>query len=332
MKIAFINNFYNPGGSTKTAFALAQKFSKDNEMQFYGFWDGIYREKFQEIGKTFLLESKNFDYKNEILESISHFSPDIIHIFMPGSQNPTYFYNLPAKSKKFITVLCNQKIGFDPSIFDKIFFLSKFGQSISGKFENSLIIRPSFNYDFKESEQNKIPILSRISAFCSSKLIDHTFKAAETFKNNSFNVGGEIQDLSYYQYLLSFKKNQHLDNVKIYHNMDDLAVKKIIEECDVWHYPTSSEVFCFSALEAMAAKKPVISYKLDAVKELFDSEDWLADDFGDMIAKTENLINKPKSERQKIGLKNYEMYLKNSVDIFANSIMNEYKKSLANSA
>jgi len=328
MRIAFINNFYNFGGSTKTAYALAKEFSKEHQMQFYGFWDGEFREAFSKLGEAFILNSIGFDYEKDLDESILRFDPDIVHIFIPGSQNPSYFSRLPPRTKKFLTVLCNQKIGFDHLIFDKIFFQSEYGQSYTGLKYNGVVVRPGYDYYFAHREQKKTPTLSRVSAFCPSKLISHTVYAASIFKNNNWVVAGEIQDPKEYESIVRTKQEASIQNLAVVSNLTDEKVKAIIETTDIWHYPTSSEVFCFSALEAMAAAKPIISYKLDAVKEFFDTDDWLADGVADMIAKTEKMINLSPSERQKIGLANYQNYLKYSGKNFAARIMREYESVL----
>lgn len=326
MKIAFVNNFFNAGGSTKTAYALAQNFSKNHEMQFYGFFDGIYRERFESLGKTTLLNSTNFDYDDGLIEYINGFNPNIIHVFIPGSQNPTYFNKLPKTSKKFATILCEQRISFDTTIFDKIFFQSKYGERYTGPVSNGVVIRPGYDYDFLEKAQSKEPVLARVSAFCPSKMIDHTVLACARHKHLKTNVVGEIQDINYYKKILDMKSVLDLKNLKIQANVNDQIVEDTINNCDIWHYPTSSEVFCFSVLEAMAAKKPVISYKKDAVCELFDSDEWLADNMEDMFEKTSRMIKTSSEERTKIGRKNYLMYLKHGADLFADKIMAEYLK------
>lgn len=326
MKIAFINNFYNPGGSTKTAFALAENFSRFNEMQFYGFWDGPFRKRFAEIGEAFLMPAENFDYGDMIIKSLEEFDPDIIHVFIPGAQNPSYFYRLPSRAKKFATILCEQKIAFDHTVFDRIFFQSKYGEAFSGALSNGIVVRPGWECDFLEKEQRPRPVLSRVSAFCPSKLIDHTVLAAKHFNRNEWVVAGEIQDRKYYSDLIAFKQENSVRNLKIISNISDSLVEQIINDCDIWHYPTSSEVFCFSVLEAMAAKKPVISYKLDAVKEFFKTDEWLADGFDDMMAKTERMIGLSSIERQKIGVENYRSYLEHLPEIFAEKVMSEYEQ------
>lgn len=329
MKIAFINNFFNAGGSAKTALCLANNFSKEHEMQFYGFWDGVYREKFEKAGKVTILNSAGFDYSDELIENINSFNPEIIHIFIPGAQNPSYFQKLPKKAKKFITVLCEQKIGFDNSLFDKVFFISNYGEYFSGKQKNSMVIRPSYDYDFLEKVQAKNPCIGRVSAFCPSKLIHHTVAACSQHKKLNSTIVGEIQDLDYYKYIIALRDQLDIKNMKIIANASEELVHQTINDTDIWHYPTSSEAFCFSVLEAMAAKKPVISYKDGAIPELFDNDDWLASSFEDMLEKTKRLVSLSPSERAEIGKNNYLMYLKHNPDIFAERVMAEYKKIIS---
>ena len=330
MRIVFINNFFNPGGSAKTALALAEKFYEKNEMRFYGFWDGCFRAKFSDFGLTKLLPSINFDYGFELIADLESFDPDIVHIFLPGAQNPSYINLLPSKAKKFITVLCEQKIAFDNKNFEKVLFLSNYSKNFNKSVDNSLVIRPSYDYNFLEKVQRSKPVLSRVSAFCRSKLLDHTFSAAAMFKKNDWVIAGEIQDQNYYKNLISTKELMGLKNLKIISNLSDSHKDSIINDCDIWHYPTSSETFCFSVLEAMAAKKPVISYKLDAVKEFFDSDEWLADSYDDMLEKTGRMISLSPAERTKIGISNYKLYIKNSSEFYADAVMKEYENALLN--
>jgi len=326
MKIAFINNFFNAGGSAKTALSLANNFSKNNQMQFYGFWDGIYREKFEKLGKVSILKSLNFDYSDELLEELYKFSPDVVHVFVPGSQNPSYFKKFPTACKKFVTVLCEQKIGFDYLDFDKIFFISNYGEAFSGKKPNSIVIRPGYEYDFLEKVQSAKPSIARVSAFCPSKLIDHTVVACSEHKKLTSTIVGEIQDLQYYKAILNLRDQLGLKNMRIIANGSEELVYQTINDADIWHYPTSSEAFCFSVLEGIAAKKPVISYKSGAITELFDSTEWLADKMDDLLEKTNRLISLSPSERTEIGRKNYMMYMRHNSDIFAERVMAEYKK------
>lgn len=326
MKIAFVNNFFNAGGSTKTAYTLAKNMSVDNEMRFYGFWDGIYKEKFEKLGKVLILPSVNFDYGDSLILDINDFSPDVIHVFIPGSQNPTYFQKLPKYAKKFATIMCEQEIGFDSSIFDRIFFLSKHGERFTGKVNNGMVIRPSYEYNFLEKSQSKNPTLGRVSAFCPSKMIDHTVLSCSHHKNLECNIVGEIQDRNYYLKILDMRSELRLNKIKIITNATDDVVNNIINSSDIWHYPTSSEVFCFSVLEAMAAKKPVISYKKDAVCELFETDEWLAENLEDLFEKTSRLISLSPEERSKIGRNNYLMYLKHNPGIFSERVMAEYSR------
>ena len=336
MKIAFINNFYNSGGSTQTSYALAAELYSNNQMSFYGFWDGPYRDKFQKLGKANLLKTSKicdgtleFEYGDDLIEMLEKEDPDIIHIFLPGFQNPKYLPKLPQKAKKFVTVLCEQEIIFDPNFFDKVFFLSKHQIKFCKNPENSICVRPSIELDFSEKPQSKNPVLARVSAFCPSKLIDHTMQCAFNSMSSKWVIAGEIQSADTYNQIMRIKESNKLTNVGIVANINENLKRKIINNCDIWHYPTSAEVFCFSILEAFAARKPVLSYKNAAIPELFDSDEWLADDIDDLIEKTARLIRTHPSERDLIGKNNYGLYLKNSQQIFANNILSEYKKAMS---
>ena len=315
MKISLINNFFNPGGATKVSYSLAENLSQSHQMQFYGFLDGSYREKFGELGETFLLKGCQFDYGKDLIYNLEKFNPDIIHIFIPGEQNPSYFKKLPP-CKKFITVLCEQNIGFDPTIFERVFFLSEYSKGFCGNIKNGICIRPSIETNVAEKEQARIPAIGRISAFCPSKLIDHTILCAANNKNFMWTIAGEIQDENCFRNAMKAKTKLELSNLNIRTNLNEEEKLGILRSSDIWHYPTSSETFCFSILDAFAARKPVISYQNSAIPELFDNSEWLAKDIEDLQEKTHRMISLSAKERTCIGNNNYERYLKNSSSLF----------------
>jgi glycosyltransferase involved in cell wall biosynthesis len=323
MRIAFINNFYNAGGSSMASYELAKAFSKNHEMMFVGSVDGPFREKFGKFGQTLLWSSKNFDYGQDITEKLEAFNPDITHVFIPGSQNPQLFSRLPGK-KKFATILCGQAVGFDPAQFNKIFFSSNYQAKLSPNVSNYKIVRYGISTDKKIKEQSEHPTFGRISTYCSSKMLHDTLLCASELRANNF--AGEILDSQYVIGLQAYAAHLELKNLLMESNITDDRKNEILSSIDVYHYPSSNEAFCFSLLEAFSHGLPAISYKNSAIPEMFDTDEWLCDDFEQLIEKTKLMASKSKKERQEIGINNFAIYQSHSPEIYVKTILNSYSE------
>lgn len=325
MRIAFINNFYNQGGSSLAAYELAKKLSKENEMAFYGSVDGPFREKFEELGATYLLRSQHFEYDQHIVDLISNFNPDIIHVFIPGEQQLNYFQSLP-RCKRFVSVLCGQTVGFDESQFDKVLFSSNYQVSLNQHIKNYEIIR--YGVESKElyTPQKQNVVFGRIASYCPSKMIHDTVYCANECRDNKFIIAGEILDPSYFKSINAYQKYFGNDNIEIKGSVSNEERDLIMNDIDVYHYPSSNEAFCFSILEAFANKKPVISYKNSAIPELFDTDEWLCDDFECLVDLTKKMAELSPDERTVIGESNYLKYKQHSTDLYASKIINIYNE------
>jgi glycosyltransferase involved in cell wall biosynthesis len=323
MRIAFINNFYNQGGSSLAAYELAKKLSPQNEMSFYGSVDGPFREKFSSIGESHLVRAQNFEYDMHLIDLVNKFNPDVIHVFIPGEQRLGYFNYLP-KCKRFASVLCGQTIGFDTTQFDKVLFSSKYQVDLNPHVSNYEIVRYGVECNEIESAQKDIPVFGRIASYCPSKMIHDTLYCANECRENKFIVAGEILDPAYFKAMNAYRKYFGNDNITIKGSVTDDERQQIMNEIDVYHYPSSNEAFCFSILEAFANKKPVISYKDSAIPELFDSDEWLCDDLDGLVDLTKKMQSLSKEERQQIGNVNYLKYKQHSTEIYADKINNLY--------
>lgn len=324
MRIAFINNFFNAGGSSLASFNLAQSLSKNHEMMFAGCVDGPYREKFSKLGQTYLYANNGFEYGQTLIDQIHGFLPDVVHIFLPGSQSLSFVDALP-KCKLFASVLCGQSIGFDASKFNKIFFSSEYQRSLSPNVTNFEIIKYGISSAEAVSQQRESPVFGRVSSFCPSKMIHDTIYCSARMPNNNFIIGGEILDKQYFDGVVSYLNHTGAKNTKIFANVNEDQKQEIINSCDVYHYPSSNEAFCFSILEAFSCGKPVISYKNSAIPELFETDEWLCEDFESLLAMTKKMANTSAQDRQTIGMKNFNLYKKYGVDIYAQKIEQEYR-------
>jgi glycosyltransferase involved in cell wall biosynthesis len=279
LDILHINNFYNPGGSAKACYEIAFNLQEHNQ-SFVGFADGQTRYDFMNLGHAHLFKTiAPFDYGQRVIDLISYFKPDIIHVYIPGHENPSYFNDIPLDIPKVCTVLCGQSIGFDPIIFDKITFLSDYSLNLNkNKCLNNkcLVVRGGMSpalieeKEKKKTLDNRNPVFGRVSAMCPSKKIEDTLYCAERMPENKFLIGGEVQDKNYCRELV--RRAERLSNVEFYVNITQKLKNSIYERSDIIHYPTSNETFCFSILEGMERGRAVISYNNSAIKELSNKD------------------------------------------------------------
>lgn len=323
MRIAFVNNFFNSGGSSLASFNLAKQLSISNEMAFIGCVDGPYREKFSKMGETRLCLDRGFDYDDSCVEYIHKFAPDVVHVFLPGSQNPSFFGKLPG-CKKFASILCGQSVGFDHKIFNKVFFSSEYQKSLSPWVDNGEIVKYGINSSEVITAQSETPVFGRVSSFCPSKMIHDTIYCAARMPENQFIIGGEILDRSYFDGVSAYLNYTGAQNTRVMANINEEQKLNILTSCDVYHYPSSNEAFCFSILEAFSHGKPVLSYADSAIPELFDGDEWLCKDFEDLLDRTKKMASLSAQDRQTIGMKNFDLYKKYNVDIYAQKIAAEY--------
>lgn len=323
MRIAFVNNFFNAGGSSLASFNLAKQLSPNHEMTFIGCVDGPYREKFSKLGETRLCLDRGFDYDDSCVEHIHKFAPDIIHVFLPGAQNPSFISKLP-QCKRFATILCGQSVGFDHNQFNKIFFISEYAKALSPWVTNGKIVRYGIESSEYIKEQSETPVFGRVSSFCPSKMIHDTIYCAARMPEHQFIIGGEILDRSYFDGVSAYLNYTDAQNTKIMTNISEEEKNKVLTSCDVYHYPTSNEAFCLSILEAFSHGKPVLSYEDSAIPELFESTEWLCKDFEDLLDRTKKIASLSAQDRQTIGMKNFNLYKKYGVDIYAQKIAAEY--------
>jgi len=341
MKIVHICNFFNPGGSALACYEHA-KHREDDAQLFIGCRKGIFKNKFNKLGRTYLYGNlPQLNYKLESISFLYDFKPDIIHIYLPGHENPPYLQYLPKEAKKVCTILCGQQIGFNPHHFDHLIFISKYNQRLSEpilkekRYKNYSIIRYGLSNLKKEPEftKNKQIVFGRVSAFCPSKKIEDTIECARKCPNSKFIIGGEVLDRKYCNSLKRTIEDKKIKNVSIFENISEKVKEEIYNSIDVLHYPTSNEAFCFSILEGMQRKKAIISYHDSAIPELnHDYSFFLEEDLSDLIHITYKLQNSSMETIQKLGqisreiYERYytsEMYYKNIDNLYKNLLMND---------
>jgi len=316
MDILHVPNFYNPGGSAKACHEIAYNLREHNQ-QFIGCVNGSYRYKFMDIGQSHLFDTIGpFDYGDRIHELIKYFKPDVIHVYIPGHESPSYFKDLPENLVKVCTVLCGQEIGFDPLTFDHLIFPSEYNRDLSlSNIQNinSSVIRYGstcpIEYNYTPIEKEHI-VFGRVTAFCSSKKILDTLQCALKLRDNTFLIGGEVQDKNYYREIVNFIRDNKLENVEIYLNMSDEMRESIYERIDVLHYPTTNEAFCFSILEGMERGLSVISYDNSAIPELNHKDNLVLVEDGDIdqLVNETTRLSESKDDCNRLGKLNRSVY------------------------
>ena len=328
MKIAFINNFYNYGG-TRTSYELAKSFGINNEMRFYGCVDGEYRDYFSKIGETFLFPfNPNLSYEKHLIEELINFEPDVIHAFIPGKESLSFLSGFTNKAIRIVTVLNDETIGFNHHEFDHTIFSSQYQKQTNDPITNSSVIRPSISMDLPQSKQKEIATFGRISSFCPTKKIQDTVSCAAEV-NNQFYISGEIQrsriSKEYYRSIVAYS-NKVANNVLVSNNINEKQKAELLNNIDVIHHPSKNETLCFSMLEGFAMKKPVITYSNSALLEIMGDSEWACSDINDLKEKTIKMSTLSATERQEIGERNYKEYTANKSEIYHNQVMDIYKK------
>lgn len=330
--ILFINNFYNPGGSTLAALELAKGLPTNINKSFIGCIGGELQQEFDKLGKTYLFPPiGNFDYNaKDIHKVIEESQPDLIHIFIPGHENPTYFTALPPNIKKVITVLCTQQVGFDHTLFDKVTFISKYNRSLSPHVKNGYVIRCGLgdkNDDFTPPKIISEPIIGRISAFCPSKKILDTVHCASCLSNVQFIIAGQILDFNYFSIIKHQIKICKLSNIELSYNILNSTKEAIYHDIDILHYPTSDEAFCYSILEGMRLGKAIITYNNSSMCELNHDNNLCIVENNDtrkLLTQTKNYLDNPQ-EIMDHGIKNRQIYEEYYTrDIYAHNMLNLY--------
>lgn len=352
-KILVINNFYNNGGSSACVLnAIDGYWDSAFEYSFLGNdsfgIDGVSRfrrylnrqNQKSSLCYVAINGDLSFDYSNipnhlvygrtqnvnkkftRFRELVEFHQPDVIHIYIPGEQPLHYLDAIKdLKIKKICTVLCDQRMGFDPNIFDQITFISKYLYNKNKDLlppNKGIVIYPGVNkiarYNAGISSQ---PVLGRISAYCPSKKLEHTIACAKIFPNAKFKIAGQIQNRPYYEHLLKVIKEQDIKNITLNTNISQDQKQQLLNEFDIYHYPTTSECFCISIAEAIGNGMPVISYNNGAVPEFIENHSdngfALCNDFYDLVRETGKMIDmfhNKKDEFLELGRKNKTIYCK----------------------
>lgn len=334
MNILHIVNFFNGGGSTRACYEIARK-QPDNNHYFVGSDQGIAIPWFNEIGEVFLLtKDHNFNYLEQNLSGIIRSRKiDLIHMYVPGHENVKCLknFNLP----KVVTVLCDQKIGFDVNDFDRVIFPSEYGKSLNSdkiNESNSVVVRYGIGDkedSFDKKTNNNEVVFGRISAICPSKKILDTLICAKSAPNNRFIVAGHVLDSNYDSFIRYFIHYNKMNNVDYRINISEDEKEQIYSEIDVLHYPTGNENFCISILEAMQRSKDVIAYKNSAIPE-FDADFTMVEDdnISELIWNTQSIIEfeKHTSDSSKNNRLKYEQFY--TAERYSKDIQDIYEELL----
>jgi len=329
-RILLICGFFNTGGSSLYSYEIANQLKDKYDFVFMGHHPGPMMEKFEKIGDVVLVKNRvGFNYSvSEISPIINKFNPHVCHICIPGSQDITY--PLYIFSPTICTVLCEQQIGFDYTLFNKILFLSEYNKNFQHvQYDNYEVIRPGISDPIRTGRPtNKRSVFGRISAFCPSKKILDTVKCAAKVPN-LFIIAGEILSPEYYNTVVNYIKSNNIRNVQIIPNIFDYQKHHILQSINILHYPTSSETFCFSILEGMAYGLPILSYNNSAIPEFNHQNNIeLCNNLDELMVKTREYSNMTSKELHDKGNINRQTYERNySGRRFAMDISRVYEEA-----
>jgi len=139
---------------------------------------------------------------------------------------------------------------------------SKFKDKIKVIYPSSHII------PLKKNKHKKIWILSILSDFygkAGPQVLKVFSKIEKKYSNVEFWIRADIPE--------DLKKKFKLKNVKYMNYFEDIIpredlVKSVYSECDIFFYPTLTDSFGYSLIDAMVAKMPIVGSNLYAVPEM----------------------------------------------------------------
>ena len=89
-------NFFTYGGTAKLCHDLAKASLGKYRHVFLGCVDGPMKHQFKKLGDTIIADKRDMvgplDYSSQYIENIiQEYHPSIIHVWLPGQENPHYF-------------------------------------------------------------------------------------------------------------------------------------------------------------------------------------------------------------------------------------------------
>jgi len=242
-----------------------------------------------------------FDYSDITPEFIKENNIDIINVYLPGDNLPSYIKGLKDCGVKIVlSVLCAKKCHFGPEHFDSVVVLSEFAASLnphlnpewvyptvevleSQATKDDILLR---YFDFYELAKNPI-LISRVGSIEQVKHVEDFLKLAKTFEylDNVYFLYAGVAETSY---LNKLKSKYYGINIAYGGVLTEQEKNDINAVSDVCLYPTEFESFGYSLAEPMSHGVPVVTYNESASPETV-GDGGVVVDFNNLVQLTKAL-------------------------------------------
>lgn len=272
--------------------------------------------------KTYLLELKR--YSKRIRKTLTAGEFDVIYsqgfcVWDGIEQFSDKLIINPHGLEMFQSIGVKERLMTAPfrQVFRNLFKKARYTVSLGGKLthiikeivgdEDRIAVLPNAveepDSDIKQQGKGKELKVLFMGRFAFNKGIDVLFDAiaeldnSNELKNYRFQLGGRGPLFDKYT------EENRFGNVELLGFINDVRLKQLYEECDVFVLPTRFEGMPTVVLEAMAQAKPIIVSDTGATAELVDEGNgWLLP-VGDVKALTEALRNAAKADESELAEK-----------------------------
>jgi len=293
--------------------------------------------------KNILSEFKRtYNIIKKLKYKITNFNPDLVHLNTSCSKTGLirdYIMSVIIKKSKIKLIVnyrCNIKDQIQNNFISKIFLkklainadknlvLNKFSKQYLEKLQIPSKIFPNF-IDKKiiisnKKEINKeLKILSFVGHVKKTKGVFEIIKISEKFPDFQFIIIGPMSE--------EFLKIKKPLNVKFLGPKNKSEVIDFLDKSDVFIFPSYTEGFSNSILEAMARGVPIITTKVGANEYVLSDKGALYCKIGDTYT-LETAIHKilDFNIREKMSSYNIERVKDFTIDKVTNKLIEEYKK------
>lgn len=215
--------------------------------------------------------------------AIKEFCPDIIHICSPCSRNgllrdyicvvlskktPIIFHchcNIEDQATSSLGIFLFKRIVYKSK---KIFVLNESSKSFVDSISNNkAVLIPNFIEESKLSNnhyiRDKIENVVFVGHVKKKKGILEIYHVAKETPSVSFNIYGPIMELP---------DEERPENLYLHGEVPNDRIFEILEDADVFLFPSYTEGFANVMLEAMAAGLPIIASNVGANKEMIENQ------------------------------------------------------------
>lgn len=215
------------------------------------------------------------------------------------------------------------------SLSSRILVLNQASKEYVKEVSNQKItIMPNFINDefvcYKKIMNDNIKRIAFVGQVRKSKGVDSIIEVAKNNKNIIFDLVGPLMS-DYNKTILN-----KIDNIVLHGVQDKEYIKSILDNADVFLFPSKSEGFSMALLEAMARGLPIITTDVGANKDMIENQGGVivpVDDINAIDAAIQRLSDK--SIREQISCWNTMKVKKNyTLDIVMQKLTDLYKSNL----